>query len=233
MIHDKEIRPIAASLVLAAGVALACKGGSDVALASSQVRMSMADGIVASATAPLLSASVNGVLMSVSPDTVASLIVTFSDIAFLRADAPEETEETEAAGPAWQTLTLGDPVTLDLMALPTAEDGDPIVIGTGMVLVGSYRKVRLLVSDGEIMFRGPLSHGNGNAANFAGGTPYPVTIPSGAQSGLKTDVSFDVTDAGDGTGNAVDIVFVPGTTFQNVVATGNGKVMLAPVLRAR
>jgi Domain of unknown function (DUF4382) len=233
MIHDRRIRPLTVSLALAAGVALGCKGSSDVALAPVQVRLSMADGIVASATAPLLSASVNGVLVSVSPDTVASLFVTISEIAFLPADAPDETDETEAAGPAWQTLTLDDPVTLDLMALPTAEEGEPIAIAAGKVLPGSYHKVRLLVSEGEIVFRGPLSHGNGNAASFEGGETYPVTIPSGAQTGLKTDVSFDVTDAGDGTGNTVDIVFVPGTTFQNVAVTGNGRIMLAPVLRAR
>lgn len=222
MRYMNRMRPLALAGVLV--VAGACE--SDPALAPAQLRISIDDGIIASMAAPILNASVNGVTVAISPDTVESLEIEVTEIAFLPADADEQ---AEAAETAWQTITLGTPVTLDLMALPTESEGS-IEVASGSVLVGSYRKVRLLVGEGEIVFRGPLSLGG--AASFDAGTPYPVTIPSGNQTGLKTDVSFEVTEGENATANAAYVVFAPGTTFQNVTATGNGGVMLAPVLRS-
>ena len=213
-------------LALAAVVAVAGGCSSDAALAPSAIRISIDDGIIAAVAAPFLSASVNGVMAAIPPDTVESLEITFTEVAFLPADASEGDEATESA---WETLTLPAEVTLDLMNLPTEQAGS-VEIASGTVLVGSYRKVRLMASEGEIVFKGPLDLGGG--ADFDGATIYPVTIPSGAQTGLKTDVSFEVTEGENATANAAYIVFVPGTTFQNVTATGAGGVMLAPVLRS-
>lgn len=222
MMRSKTIRLMMGMGALAAGTA--CSSESEPGMAPSEARISIADEISAGAAAPLLYASVNGVLVAVSPDTVESLEIEFTDIAYLPVSSDEEAEGE------WQTLVLDAPVTLDLMALPTEAEGS-IVIGSGTVPVGSYRKVRLMVGEGEIVFTGPLSVGA--AATFDGGTPYPVTIPSGDQTGLKTDVSFEVTAGEGGTANAANIVFVPGTTFQNVTVTGNGRVMLSPVLRSK
>lgn len=222
MLHNNQMRPLG----LAAALAVAGACGSDAALAPSQLRISIDDGMVTAAVAPLLSASVNGVTAVISPDTVESLEIEFTQIAFLPADADEQDEASEAA---WEVLTLDAATTLDLMALPTEEEGS-IVIGAGTVLAGSYRKVRILAAAGEIVFKGPIDLGG--AAAFDGGMPYAVTIPSGAQTGLKTDVSFEVTEGENATANAAYVVFVPGTTFQNVTVTGNGGVMLAPVLRS-
>lgn len=222
MLRLTQMRPLS----LAAVVAVAGACGSDAALAPSALRISIDDGIIASVTAPFLSASVNGVTAAISPDTVESLEITFTEIAFLPADADEQDEATESA---WETITLSAAVTLDLMDLPTEQEGS-VEVASGSVLVGSYRKVRIMASEGEIVFKGPLTLGG--AASFDAGTPYSVTIPSGAQTGLKTDVSFEVTEGENATANAAYIVFVPGTTFQNVTATGGGAVMLAPVLRS-
>jgi hypothetical protein len=223
LLSNKVIR-VSGLVVALAPVALGACSDSGPELAPSQARISIADGFVARAAAPTISASVNGLLLAISPDTVESLEITFIDVAFLAAGDDEDAEAS------WRTLTLGDSVSLDLMALPTESTGS-VEIAAASVPVGSYRKVRLMVGEGTIVFKGALSVGGG--APFEGGEPYAVTIPSGGQTGLKTDVSFDVSAGDEGAANAAYIVFEPGTTFQNVTVTGSGGVMLTPVLRAK
>ena len=205
-----------------AGAATACSD-SGPAVAPTQARISIEPGIAQQLAAGLW-ASIAGTGTAVSPDTVQSLTIQFTEVAFLPADATEGDET------AWQTLTLPATVTLDLMALPTETDGS-VEIASGSVPVGQYKMVRLLVGEGEITFKGPLSLGG--AVTFDGATAYPVTIPSGSQSGIKTDVSFEVTEGENATTNAAYLVFAPGTTFQNLTATGGGGVMLNPVIHAK
>ena len=221
MLRRNTMRSIGVLVGTAAAGLVGCSD-SGPTLAPSQTRISISEPISARSATPLLYTSVNGVLVAISPDTVASLTIEFTEVAYLPAGG-DETEN------AWQTLTLAAPVSLDLMALPTEQEGS-VGIASGSVPVGSYRKVRLLVGEGEIVFKGPLSFGG---TSFDGDTPYPVTIPSGDQTGLKTDVSFEVTEGEDGTANAAYLVFEPGTTFQNITVTGNGGVTLNPVLRSK
>lgn len=221
MFTGNQMRACAVGAALLAGAVACSDSGPE--LAPSETRISIADGIIAHAATPLFYASVNGVLVPISPDTVVSLEVTFTDIAYLPVGDGEENLG------AWETLTLDGPVTLDLYALPT-EDAGSIVIGSGTVPVGSYHMVRLLAAEGEIVFKGPITVGN---ADFAANEPYVVTIPSGGQTGLKTDIAFEVMEGEDGTTNAVYLVFDPAATFENVTATGAGEVILTPVLRAK
>ncbi len=221
MLNSNQIRSVAIVGLLAG--AMACSDSEPV-LAPSEARISIADDISSSAMAPTLYASVNGVLVAIPADTVASLEVTISDVSYLAEGDDEDTES------AWQTLALPAAVTLDLMALPSEQAGS-IEIASGSVPVGSYRKVRLIAGEGEIVFRGPLSLGGG--ADFEGATVYTVTIPSGLQTGIKTDVSFEVTENEDATVNAAYLVFDPDATFLNITATGTGGVILNPVLRAK
>jgi hypothetical protein len=208
---------------LSLATASACDSGPETA--PSSARISIADDISAQRAALDWFASSAGPAVAISPDTVQSLTVEVIEVQFLAAGAAEE----DAAG--WQSLTLAEAVTLDLMALPAESDGS-IEIASGSVPVGSYSMVRLLVTGGEIVFKGPITLGAGAAGTFAGSTPYPVTIPSGDETGLKTDVAFEVTAGEDETANAAYVVFEPGTTFQNVTVTGNGGVTLNPVIRA-
>jgi len=220
-LNSNQIRSVAIVGLLAG--AMACSDSEPV-LAPSEARISIADDISSSAMAPHLYASVNGVLVAIPADTVASLEVTISDVSYLAEGDDEDTES------AWQTLALPAAVTLDLMALPSEQAGS-IEIASGSVPVGSYRKVRLIAGEGESVFRGPLSLGGG--ADFEGATVYTVTIPSGLQTGIKTDVSFEVTENEDATVNAAYLVFDPDATFLNITATGTGGVILNPVLRAK
>jgi hypothetical protein len=204
-------------------VAQACDSGPETAPAAA--RISIADDIAAQRAALDWFASSTGAAAAISPDTVQSLTVEVIEVQFL----PTGENEEDAGG--WQSLPLAEPVVLDLMALPSESEGS-IEIASGTVPVGSYSMVRLLVTGGEIVFKGPIVLGAGAAGSFDGGTPYPVTIPSGDETGLKTDVAFEVTAGEDETVNVAYVVFEPGTTFQNVAATSNGAVNLTPVIRA-
>lgn len=211
-----------------AGVALAIglAGCSDAgpALAPSAARIALDDGMMAQHTALAWFASAVGATAAIDPDAVASLTVEITGVAFLPVG------DADADEASWQSLPLVEAVTLDLMALPAVQEGS-LEIAAGAVPVGAYRKVRLRASGGEIVFTGPVSLGT--AVTFDGGVAYPVTIPSGATTGLKTDVSFEVAAGADETANAAYLVFEPATTFQNVSAQGTSGVTLAPVLRAR
>jgi hypothetical protein len=217
-----RIRPAAPITLVAALLAGACSDEGPT-LAPSEARISIEDGIIVQRTVLDWFASVSGVSAAIQPDEVQSLTVEFTEVAYLPEGGDEESEES------WQTLTLAAPVSLDLMALPAESEGS-VEIASGSVPVGAYKMVRLLTSEGEIVFNNPVNLGGG--ATFAADTPYPVTIPSGAQTGIKTDVSFEVTEGEDGTANAAYVVFAAGTTFQNVTAAGSGGVNLAPVIRS-
>lgn len=157
-----------------------------------------------------------GTALPITIDDVTSLTLTVDSIQVL----PEGDDDNDAA---WLTVVLDAPAALDLKALPTADD-TPIVIASGTLEAGTYRQVRLFVSDPVIVFAAPISLGA--AITYEADTEYEVTIPSAAQTGLKTDVSFEAVADTD-----VDLFFDEGATFGNVAVTGNGRVMLAPVLR--
>lgn len=169
-------------------------------------------------------ADVTGSEAAISPDTVASLTVTVTQIEYL----PQADSADTANADAWQSLSLDSPVTVDLTTLPT-DSASAIVLASGTVPTGDYGMVRLFVSNATITFKGPLALGG--AASFDGGTAYSVTIPSEAQTGIKTHVMFSVTAGTSGSGNAAYLFFNPAATYTNVSATGAGGIMLAPVIQ--
>ena len=159
----------------------------------------------------------DGSYRPIDASNVMSLTVEITSIQFLPAVADDGADD---AG-SWISLTIV-PVDIDLMALPT--DGEPpLVIAAGSVPAGDYRSVRLFVGNAMIVFEGAISVGR---AMFAQAVDHAVTIPSGAETGLKTDLAFIVDGSTD-----VNLLFDEGATFQNATATGNGTVILSPVLR--
>lgn len=177
-------------------------------------------------SSPALSVSDAGaseeVAVRITRDMIASLDLRVTDIQFL----PANQEENADGEGGWISLQLSGPVTLDLLTLPT-EDQSPLVLAAGSVPVGSYRQVRLFTDEATISFTGPITVGA--AFTFDGSVPYPVEIPSGESTGLKTHVSFTVdTDA-----QEVQLLFSPSATFANVTGTGTGRVLLAPVIRGQ
>ena len=169
-------------------------------------------------------AGVSDAAFAVDPDTVATLVVRITRIEALSANEADN----EAQDGAWVSVTLGAPVLVDLTDLPT-EGSSPLVIASGALAVGEYVNVRLFVDSAAITFTGTIAMG---ALTFDAGTTYQVTIPSGDQTGIKTDAAFTVTAGAGGTANDVDLLFSPTATFQNVTTTGAGTVILAPVIRS-
>jgi hypothetical protein len=202
---------------------LGTMGKGDVA-----VTMRLDDALAAPSYA-VSAAPFEGTVMAgpVSPDAIASLIVNVTAVQFLPLTA-DEGENGESEEDGWVSLELSEPISLDLLALP-AEGESPIVIASGEVPVGQYGKVRLLTDGGTIQFLEEITIGN--AATFEAGVDYAVDIPSGAQTGLKTDVGFEVVET-EGVVADVHLLFSPGATFLNLTVTGNGMVKLAPVIKA-
>ncbi|UCG84834.1 MAG: DUF4382 domain-containing protein [Gemmatimonadota bacterium] len=174
----------------------------------------------------------------VSGDLVVSLTITITDIQLLRRCEEEQGEEGEVNGEAdpgctenggWHALPLDESVTIDLLALP-AEDESPAVIASGALPVGDYHNIRLFARDETVVFAESFSIGN---SLFDADTEYPVEIPSGEKTGIKTDLALTVVDDGEGNGEEVNLLFDLDATFRGVVATGSGKVMLPPVLKVR
>jgi len=128
---------------------------------------------------------------------------------------------------SWVTFELGTPELLDLMDLPNEGDS-PLVIASGSAEVGTYANVRLYTDSASIRFRGPITLGS--AFEYEGNVDYLVEIPSVEQTGVNTDVSFTVEVDADGIIYYVSLLFVAGSTLQNVPPNGNGTVMMTPVI---
>jgi hypothetical protein len=215
------------SVFLAAGVLVgACTDLGPRDRESVNVTMQQTEDVVAQAADGWYASVADGSVNAIDRDAVASLVVQVSQIQFL----PKTDEASADDDGGWISLPIG-PVTLDLMALPT-ESESPLVIASGDVPEGAYRRVRLFVDDATIRFTTPIDYGVGlGRKGFEADVDYQVDIPSGAQTGIKTDVEFTVEADAQGNINDVHLLFDPAATFLNVTTTGNGKVMLAPVIR--
>lgn len=166
-------------------------------------------------------AGVDGAAAAISKDAVQSLTITVNEIQFL----PKAAEAQAADEGVWISLVVD--ATFDLMALPTT-DGSPLVIATGSLDVGNYGDVRLFVASAQIVFKQDVSLGVSLNTFTAGEPGYPVDLPSGPETGIKTDAEFTVEADTD-----VSLLFSPSATFLNVTGTGDGHVILAPVIRSK
>lgn len=116
----------------------------------------------------------------------------------------------------WHTVNLAAPLALNLVT----DLGNSIDLGSVTVESGTCQ-ARLFVSDPMITFSEDIVVGQ---LTVAAGT-YPVRIPSGDQTGLKADGACDATDAAH-----VTLAFDVGASIGTVVATGNGDILLTPVI---
>ncbi len=101
--------------------------------------------------------------------------------------------------------------TYDLLQLV---NGVSAVIGKAAVPAGTYSQVRLFIGSGSDV--------------VIGGVSYPLTIPSGVQSGLKLNVDATIQS------NITYILTLDFNVNQSIVVTGNplsGQFILKPVIR--
>lgn len=213
-------------LALTAAVAAGCGTVSPDGTGNVQVTIQkIASATATQALADGFASAADGSYVPIDLDNVQSFTVQITSIEFLPVTADEENDAAWIRLPLDPAVALDPAVTLDLLALPTGGDS-PIVIAAGPVDEGAYSMVRLLVSGGTIVFDTDFSVGQFTFDMAP--DDHPVTIPSGVQTGLKTDLAFTV---GEGGGTEVSLLFDEGATFQNATATGSGKVILTPVLR--
>lgn len=107
----------------------------------------------------------------------------------------------------WQVLSTGSK-TYNLMNL---QNGTFATIGQALIPAGTYTQVRLKLGAGSTI--------------TVDGTTYPLTVPSGLQSGLKLNGSFLVTSGG-----STDVV-LDFDASRSIIQTGAGQYLLKPVVR--
>lgn len=109
----------------------------------------------------------------------------------------------------WEVVST-DSTTFDLIQL---SNGVLKPMGTVVLPAGNYNQVRLKLDAGSTI--------------VVDGVTYPLTVPSGMQSGLKLNGAFDVPPGG-----LVDLV-LDFDAQRSIVQTGAGVYLLTPVVRVQ
>ena len=157
-----------------------------------------------------------GTAAAASPDLTPFGAIDLSNVDHLSVTLNSVQLSTDASQ-GWQTVNLTTPLDLNLKT----DLGTPINLGTVTVESGACQ-ARLFVSDVKIAFLNDVSVGK---QTFTAGTEYDVTIPSGTLTGLKADGTCDATD-----GANVMLAFDVGASVGTIAATGNGTILLTPVI---
>lgn len=209
------------ALALGLAVAAACSDGST---SQFDVTMQEADGALMQTSSGLL-ASVSGQsAVTIDKSVVQSLDISIDRLELLPAN---QASEFASAG-AWVNAPLSGNMSLDLMALPGQFEA-ALKVGQGEAPEGDYVDARLFIASATIVFSENVDLGDG--FQYVAGEPgYPVEIPSGDQTGIKTDASVSISSV-DGQAT-LELAFDPSATFLNVTGTGDGRVILSPVIRA-
>jgi hypothetical protein len=100
-----------------------------------------------------------------------------------------------------------DSTTYDLIQM---QNGTFRVIGSTTLAAGTYSQIRLKIGAGSTV--------------VVNGQTFPLTVPSGAQSGLKIQGPFVVS------GGQVTDVLIDFDASRSIIQTGNGTYMLKPVI---
>jgi len=182
----------------------------------------------------------------VRPSDVDSLIVTVTKVEVLAATPDSETAADSAADTSqawgrhdpddtagmeehewgWVSLAVVGSGELDLVHLPDSAAAG-LTVASGTLPPGTYRHVRLFVTDPMIYFDSTIVTPRGDT--LQAGVGYPVVLPCADSTGaaIKTDESFTVPAGG---GN-VTLYFDRDDTVRHIVITGNGTILVPPVFR--
>lgn len=218
---------------LAVAALVACSDGlttdqaSQTAAARVTVQMQQVAGAAAAQAVGTIALAEGGAAARITADDVGSLVVTVTDIQFL--PVVDESMNGMAEDPMWQSIGV-EPFELDFTALPG--DGESaLTVASGEIAEGDYRKARLFTSDAFVTFTRDITVGQTTLAavdDMDQPVQHPVRIPSARNTGIKTDFALSVNGDTD-----VLLLFDPAATFKNVTVTGNGQVIMSPVVRAK
>ena len=155
-------------------------------------------------------------------------LVALSDVDSLDAQVtkvealPQSRSGDSTSDTAWISVAVVGNGFINLVKLPTSTQG-ALVVASDSVPAGAYGDLRFFLQGLTIWFDRQITVGQ---ILLQPNTPYTVTVPSGAQTGLKTKAQFTV-PAG---GGQVNVVFDGTATLANLAVTGTGSIQLAPVL---
>jgi len=166
---------------------------------------------------------------------VDSLIVTVTklEVLTMRPDS-DSTAADSARGHDWSERHWGwtslpiDSAHLDLIHLPDSAAGG-IPVATDSLPAGRYRHVRLFVVNPLIYFDTTLVTPAGDT--LKADTGYAVIFPCADSTGaiFKTDDPFVIPAVGD----TVSLFFDRDDTVRHIIITGDGKIIVPPVMRFR
>jgi len=128
--------------------------------------------------------------------------------------------EHEDEGHGWFALTVSSGGRIDLMHLPTDSNG--IVLASGEIPPGTYTRATFDIAEGWLWLNIPFVTPQGDT--LPAGQAIPVIVPSGR---IRAMVQFVVPEGG----GDIPLLFDPSQTLSRIIITGNGKVIVTPVLR--
>lgn len=165
---------------------------------------------------------------NVPADAVESIDVTLTRVEARRSDPPEDLGRSP-----WFEFELAGSGELDLWN----DLGGGVAIASGTVPMGTYVDARLRFEvEGTITLTQKVClgidgdvDGEGEMCLDPENGPYPLFIPSGSDTGIKTDGSFEV----QAQSQTVTLVFDEGATVRTLAwAPGLEAVVMNPVIRA-
>ncbi len=137
-------------------------------------------------------------------------------------DADDDHENDERT---WVSLDVTAGGHLNLLQLPESASAG-LTIATGTLAPGKYKHVRLFVTDATIFLKNQIVTPTGDT--LKAGVGLPVKIPSADSTGaaIKTDERFTVA-SGSAT---VQLFFDADDTVRHILLTGNGQIIVPPVI---
>jgi len=116
--------------------------------------------------------------------------------------------QVNRVGSAAGQVVVAEPRTYDLLEL---QHGVEAVLGDVRLPEGRYTQIRLIVSNARVVIDGQER---------------ALTVPSGAQTGIKLQTQFEIRR------DTVTSILLDFDAYRSLVETGNGSYILQPVIRA-
>ena len=176
------------------------------------------------AGAPSMSANAGDALSTQSVPIALSMIDLFEvDVWAIEANNGDNES-------GWQQIELlsAPQQRINLIDLPFEGSGT-FELATGDLEVGSYNHIRLRFDETtiKVVLNQDVTLGDGTVLPAGG---YLVRVPSGTENGLKIHTaSFEVTEDATAT---VNLIFDGPVSLGNLHTTGNGSLIMSPVLRS-
>jgi hypothetical protein len=135
-----------------------------------------------------------------SPSTLDSVVICISRVEIHNAG-------TDTSGGSWSVINDS----LRYFDLLLLQNGASAVLGDTSLSAGKYTQIRLIVEDSNYV--------------VDNGVKYPLTNPSGSQTGIKLNHSFEI-EAG-----KLYELYLDFNVDKSIIITGNGQYKLKPTIR--